>query len=165
MMIGMNDHHSSRRKTQSWKSRRKKAERMFAAGEGQSAVARALGVSRQCIHNWYWQWQGGDAMHARTRQRGSGRKAKLQTQQLAQIEEAMQRGPQAFGFESNRWTLWRIATVIERTTGVHYHPSSVWRILRTLGWTLKMPPKTERRPTGYTPRQWAAPKKKPSAKA
>jgi transposase len=151
---------SSRKHSRSWNARRQKAEQMFADGERQVVIARTLGVSRQCVHNWFWEWQGGDATVLRGRRSGSGRKAKLNPQQLAQVDAALRRGPGAFGFASERWTLWRIAAVIERITGVRYHSSSVWRILRTMGWTLRLPPKLKRKQGGYIPRQWAAPTKK-----
>ena len=155
-----------RRGSRAWKVRRHRAEQMFTSGEGQSAVARTLGVSRQCAHNWYWEWRGSDGAPVKGRRRlGSGRKSKLDAKQLALVDAALRRGPRSFGFASMRWTLWRVAAVIERITGIHYHPSSVWRILRTLGWRLRLPPKADRRGTAYIPRQWAAPAKKKAKKA
>jgi transposase len=149
----------SRKESRSWQARRKKAEQMFDDGVRQAEIARTLGVSRQCVHNWYWQWQGRDGTERTSRQGGSGRRARLETEQLAAVDEALRRGPAAYGFQSERWTLWRAAVIIERVTGVHYHPSSVWRILRAMGWTLKLPPKAQRRKTGYIPRHWSAPGK------
>jgi transposase len=149
----------SRKESRAWRARRKKAEQMFADGVRQAEIARTLGVSRQCVHNWYWQWQGDDAGSRRSRPGASGRRAKLVAEQLSAVDEALRRGPAAFGFQSERWTLWRCAVIIERVTGVHYHPSSVWRILRALGWTLKLPPKQQRRKKGYNPRHWCAPGK------
>jgi transposase len=91
---------------------------------------------------------------------GSGRKSKLDGKQLATVDAALRAGPRSFGFSSARWTLWRVAAVIEQITGVHYHPSSVWRILRTLGWRLRLPTKPDRKGKAYIPREWAAPAKK-----
>jgi transposase len=154
-----------RRDSRAWRARRSKAEQLFASGEGQSTVARTLGVSRQCAHNWYWEWRGSDGAPVKGHRRlGSGRKCKLDTRQLALVDAALRRGPRSFGFTSARWTLWRVAAVIEQITGVHYHPSSVWRILRTLGWRLRLPPKPERKGKAYIPRQWAAPGKKGAKK-
>jgi putative transposase len=129
---------------------------MFAVGQRQSDVARMLHVSRQCVHNWFWQWQGGDGT-VRKRRPGSGRKAKLGAEQLARVDAALRRGPRAHGYPGERWTLWRVASVIEKITGVHYHPSSVWRILRALGWTLQLPPVEEQPDRPYIPREWTPP--------
>lgn len=154
-----------RRGSRAWKVRRGKAEQLFASGQTQCAVARTLGVSRQCAHNWYWEWKGCDGeADKRQRRLGSGRKSKLDAKQLTAVDAALRRGPRSFGFASARWTLWRVATVIERITGIGYHPSSVWRILRTLGWKLRLPPKPDSAGKAYIPRQWAAPTKKTAKK-
>src|SRR2546429_9809064 len=42
------------------------------------------------------------------------------------------------------WTLPRVATVIERLTGVHYHPGHVWKILGAIDWSLQRPAKQAR---------------------
>lgn len=155
-----------RKDSRAWKGRRSKAEQLFASGGTQSTVARTLGVSRQCAHNWYWEWRSSDGAPGKgPRRLGSGRKSKLDARQLAAVDVALRRGPRSFGFTSARWTLWRVAAVIERITGVHYHPSSVWRILRTLGWKLRLPPKPERQGRTYIPREWAAPAKRKAKKA
>jgi len=156
---------STGRNSNSWKARRKKAEKMFSAGVRQSTVARILGISRQCIHNWFWQWQGGDSTRSRLRRSGAGRRSKLDGDKMAEVDAALRRGPRYFGFAGERWTLWRVASVIERITGVRYHPSSIWRILRTLGWTLRLPAQNGDRPRGtYVPREWTAPAKSGVAK-
>jgi transposase len=149
----------TRKDSRTWRARRTKAEQLFASGQSQSSVARMLSVSRQCAHNWYWEWRGSDGTPKGQRRLGSGRKSKLDARQLAIVDAALRRGPRSFGFTSARWTLWRVAAVIERLTGVHYHPSSVWRILRTLGWRLRLPPKRDRAGRVYIPREWAAPAK------
>jgi hypothetical protein len=42
--------------------------------------------------------------------------------ELEAVAQALAKGPQAFGFDTDLWTLGRIAAVIERLTGVRYHP-------------------------------------------
>ena len=37
---------------------------------------------------------------------------------------------QAHGSATDHWTLARITTVIQRLTGVDYHPGHVWKLLR-----------------------------------
>src|SRR5207302_11105884 len=118
---------------------------------------RMLGLSGQCIHNWFRQWQGDDPAFAHERRGGSGRKPKLDGQHWGPVDEALRRGPRSYGFPSDRWTLDRVCAVIHQVTGVRYHPSSVWRILRTMGWKLRLPPRSERPDKGYVPRQWTAP--------
>jgi transposase len=65
---------------------------------------------------------------------------RLSDAQLAQVERARREGATAHGFTGQLWTLERIATVIERLTGVQHHPAWVWALLRhRLGWTVQRP--------------------------
>jgi transposase len=45
----------------------------------------------------------------------------------------------AAGFDSDLWTLARVAEVIQRVTGVVHHPRHMWRLLRQLRWSLQRP--------------------------
>jgi transposase len=56
------------------------------------------------------------------------------------VEAVLLQGTTANGFTGELWTLERIATVIERLTGVRYHPAWVWALLHhRLGWTVQRP--------------------------
>jgi transposase len=61
------------------------------------------------------------------------------TRQRRKVERALLQGACAHGFDTDLWTLQRIAVVIERLTGVRHHPSHVWRILRGMGWRVERP--------------------------
>ena len=118
--------------------RRLEAARRFARGASQAEVARTFGVSAQAASTWYRRWrQGGEsALRAAGR---AGRRPRLSQAEPAAVDQALRKGPQAFGFDTDQWTLDRIARVIQRLTGVAYHPGHVWRLLRRLGWTLQRP--------------------------
>jgi hypothetical protein len=61
--------------------------------------------------------------------------ARLSPQQLRAVRLALQQGPRAHGFGSDRWTLLRLAVVVERATGVPcQRPSELRALLRRLGW-------------------------------
>jgi transposase len=71
---------------------------------------------------------------------GAGaRAARLSAAELEAVAQALGKGPQAFGFDTDLWTLARVAAVIERLTGVRHHPGHVWRLLRRLGWSPQRP--------------------------
>ena len=118
--------------------RRLEAARMFAHGATQAEVARTFGVSPQAASVWYRRWRQGGQAALRGAGR-AGRRPRLSQAELDAVEKALRRGPQAFGFDTDLWTLDRIATVIERLTGVDYHPGHVWRLLRGLGWSVQRP--------------------------
>ena len=70
----------------------------------------------------------------------AGRQPKLTEAQLARVEKALAKGAEANGYPTDVWTLPRVAEVIERVTGVAYHPGHVWYILRDqLDWTWQRP--------------------------
>ena len=72
-------------------ARRFRAARLFAQGETQGAVARALGVTRVTAHHWYHAWKA----HGRTALKAAGRagrKPKLAAPQLAKVERALRAG-------------------------------------------------------------------------
>jgi len=112
---------------------------LFAAGVRQAEVARQLGVSAQAISVWHARWQTGGTEGLQSRG-PSGPAPRLSDTQLAQVEQALPEGATAHGFVGELWTLDRIATVIERLTGVHHHPAWVWALLHhRLGWTVQRP--------------------------
>ena len=68
-----------------------------------------------------------------------GRPLRLTPQQKASMRAIQLNGPQAAGFTTRLWTLARVAQVIERHSGVRYHPADVWCILREMGWSPQEP--------------------------
>jgi transposase len=133
--------------------RRFHAARLFGRGVAQATVARKLGVTRMTAHRWYhaWRAEGRRALKAAGR---AGRKPRLDRRQLAHVEAALLKGPAAYGFATNLWTLPRIAAVIVRRTGVRYHPAHVWRILQGLNWSLQRPARQARERDEAAIRQW-----------
>jgi transposase len=118
--------------------RRKRAAAMFKSGTSQGDVSRALGVSRQSVSRWHAEWQEGGTTALRGAGR-AGRLPRLDDSDLKKVERRLLKGPVASGYPTELWTLERVAEVIEETTGVHYHPGHVWRVLRQLGWSRQRP--------------------------
>jgi transposase len=106
-------------------ARRLEAAELFAQGRSQAEVARELGVSRQSAHVWHAAWQQGgvDALRSRG---PTGPDPKLSATQLARVEEALLAGAMANGFDTDLWTLERVAVVITQLTGVRYHLVKAW---------------------------------------
>jgi transposase len=64
----------------------------------------------------------------------------LSREQLVEVEAVLAEGAAANGYPTDLWTLARVAEVIERISGVSYHPRHVWRVLRQqLGWSWQRP--------------------------
>ena len=115
--------------------RRRWAARLFAKGESVLAsVARQVKASRQSDRQWK---RGG--VHALKGAGRAGRKPSLNQVQLRKVERALRQGARHHGFQAELWTLPRVATVIERVTGVRFHPGHVWRVLGRINWTVQKP--------------------------
>lgn len=134
--------------------RRRRAARLFAAGKlTQAAMARQLGVSRQSVSRWYEAWKRKQSGWLAGAGR-AGRKPKLDKRQRKLLDKALRQGAQAHGFGTALWTLPRVATLIERLTGVRYHPGHVWKILGAMNWTLQRPAKQARERNEPARRKW-----------
>jgi transposase len=143
----------ARRDFAALEARRFHAARLFARGESQAAVARTLDVTPMTACRWYraWKAEGRGGLKAAGR---AGRKPRLDGPQLIVLDTALRRGALAHGYRTDLWTLPRVATVIERLTGVQYHPGHVWYLLRRLNWSLQRPARRARERDEPAIRQW-----------
>ena len=115
-----------------------RAAELFENDYTQADAAYELGVSRQSASRWYHAWKKGGSS-ALTGSERTGRKARLSAKQIDRLVKVLTKGARANGFATELWTLQRVAIVIERLFGHHYHPSGVWRVLRRLGWSVQRP--------------------------
>jgi len=115
---------------------REQAAELFAQGVATSSVARRLGVARQTAVSWHARWREGGA--AALRSRGPSRHPAIPDSQLPAIEKALLKGPGAYGFDGDVWTVTRVAVVIQRVTGVQLRSTTAQRLLRErLGWSVQ----------------------------
>jgi transposase len=63
----------------------------------------------------------------------AGRKPLLHAKQRARLTSRLLEGPEKLGYETPLWTCPRVADLIERKFGIHYHAGHVWKLLRQLG--------------------------------
>ena len=148
--------------------RRFLAARLLQQGVPQAEVARQVGVHRQSVGRWAQQLAGGGRRSLKKAGR-AGRKPLLKPADLRRIERGLKRGPQALGYETDLWTSWRVAHLIESACGVRYHPSQAWRILRQLGWSCQRPvgralERDETKIREWKWKRWPGIKKKPEKK-
>lgn len=127
-----------KRDFQQLEQRRLAAAKLFDQGLAQAEVARRLGVHRQSVSRWHetWECNGVKALKFPGR---AGRKPRLQAVQLDELRRGLLQGPEVLGYGTGLWTTWRVADLIERQTGLQFHPGHVWRILRALGWSCQRP--------------------------
>lgn len=133
--------------------RRLTAATLFRQGCSQADVTRRLGVSRQAASRWHASWAAGGKTALAGAGR-TGRRRKLSGQQLSQLEDILLAGAPAAGYETDLWTLKRIAQVIRREFGVRFHVGHVWKVLGQLGWSCQRPQRKARERNDEAIRRW-----------
>jgi putative transposase len=119
--------------------RRLEAARLLREGRlSQAEIARQLGVSRASICRWAatLAQDGPRGLQARPI---PGQLPRLDERAWTRLGRLLDRGAMAAGFASERWTLERIAALIEREFGVHYHPRYLERPLKAHGFSVQRP--------------------------
>src|SRR5260370_11577953 len=127
---------------------------VFEEGLKRGEVGGGLGVWHQIGSDWRAAWRRSGQAGLRGAGR-AGRLPKVNREQLDQVEAELAKGAEANGYANDVWTLQRVAEVIERVTGVHYHPAHVWYILRDgLGWSWQRPARRAQERKHETIQQW-----------
>ena len=125
----MNKKVRPRRDFQGLEQRRKRAARYFEAGKLSLAeIARELKVSRQSVSLV----SRVETRRGRgfSRRRPRGPETEISTRTIAAARQSAAAGARAHGFQTGLWTLPRVAKVVERLTGVRYHPGHMWKVLK-----------------------------------
>jgi transposase len=144
--------------------RRLRAAELHEEGWTGQEIAVALGVSGGAVSQWLKRLRAGgrEALRAKPR---PGPTPRLTPDQQVQLPEHLSWGAEAYGFLGDVWTTKRVAAVIEREFGVHYHPDHVGRLLRGAGWSVQKPvtratQRDEATITAWCEERWPEVKKK-----
>lgn len=123
---------------QQLEKRRKHAIELLKAGTIPAAVARAVSASRSSVLRWQsaFKRNGWSGIRARPI---PGCPPRLSAKRKRQLERLLLQGPLKAGYNTDLWTLPRIAKLIQRSFHVRYHPGHVWKILRALHWSCQKP--------------------------
>jgi len=121
--------------------RRKRALALLDAGHSLHEVGRRTGCNPSSVMRWRDAWRRGGATALRVRF-SPGRPWKLNADQRRRLVRVLLQGPIAHGYQTNLWTTVRIAEVVQRKFGIHYHRAHVGRLMHSLKWA---PQKPERR--------------------
>jgi transposase len=113
--------------------RRRRALALVSTGLSFREAGRRMHCAASSVMRWFHAWQrgGSDALAVVS---PPGRPSKLLPAQRRRLVKLLFQGPAAHGYRTNRWTTVRIAEVIDRQYGVHYHHDHIGRLMRSLGW-------------------------------
>jgi len=147
--------------------RRRRAMGLLESGHSLATVARMVGAAFSAV----WRWREAVRRHgaaALAPKPVPGRPPKLTARQRERLPRLLARGARAHGYATDLWTTKRVATVITREFGVHYHPAHVSRLLAACGWSCQKPERRalerdEAAIAHWKRYRWTAIKKKPSA--
>jgi transposase len=101
-------------------------------------VARRVGVDRRSVRRWKRSAKRHGEAGVRAKP-APGRPPKLSAEHKRRLEALLLEGAQAAGFHTDLWTCPRVAELIERRFGVHYHVDSIGRLLHELNWSAQKP--------------------------
>lgn len=154
-----------RRDFEALERRRLQAVALLDQGLNESEVARRLKVSHTSVNRWA-QLRTKEGSKGLKQAGRAGRKPRLSAEDLKRLERGLLKGPEALGYETPLWTLWRVGHLIEQEFGVRYHNGHVWRILRRLQWSCQRPvgrarERNEKAIVHWKKVEWPRIKKKP----
>lgn len=133
---------------------------MFEECRSTAQIASELRVSEKSVREWRRRWTAGGTLALASAGPG-GADCKLDGEQRKQLAVVLDDGPVAQGWADARWTLTRVAEVIERRFGVGYTLRGVSYLLHRMGYSLQVPARraVERDPEaieGWQRRRWPA---------
>jgi len=117
--------------------RLKRAVDAVTVGESVLSVANAVGAHVKSVERWVRMARQPNGLDAKPQ---PGPTPGLTDTNLKRLERLLVKGAKANGWHNELWTATRVAHVIEREFGQHYHPEHVRKILKwRLGWTSQKP--------------------------
>jgi transposase len=128
---------ASQQDAKALEQRRLRAVLFFEKGLHQAEVARRCKVSRTAVHYWYTTWKASGKEGLRAGRPGP--QSRITGDKAQRVKQLLMKGATAAGYDTNLWTLPRIAHAMKGIVGVSYHPGYVWRIVGALGFTCQKP--------------------------
>jgi transposase len=111
---------------------------MLAQGEPVVRVARAFHTAPHRVRAWRaWFLEGGRDRLADDRR--TGRPPKLGATDLAFLDEALQRGPQAYGWPVTTWSIRDLQALLRQERGVEVSVYTLHRAVHGLGYRYRRP--------------------------
>ena len=138
---------------QSLEQRRLRAIRLLKSGESYRDVAFIVGASLSSVVRWQQSYRSSGKRGLRVKP-SPGRTPLLDQRQRERLSRLLLQGPMEAGYETNLWTLRRIAELIHREFGIRYTIPNVWKLMRAIGWTCQKPTKRDRERNEKAIRYW-----------
>ena len=99
-------------------------------------IAETVGVSESTVRTWKQRLRERGSLQAT---RAAAPERRLNAEQLEQLKDLLQTGPNAVGYPDERWTTSRVREVIGLRFEVWYHVDHVRKVLHQLGFSPQKP--------------------------
>lgn len=126
---------------------------MLELGHSPYEIAEVEGVTPWSVYRWKEMYlnEGSDGLSSKPH---PGSAPKLPEEDIAALADLLQQGPQAHGFETDRWTLDRIRAVIKTEFGVSVSRTTAWRYMQRLDWSCQKPQRRARERDEAAVEEW-----------
>jgi len=118
--------------------RRATAIRLLDEGHKPQAVADMLATSRASVNNWHQRWREG-GIEGLANEPIPGRRPKADANYRQVLEAALDSDPHSLGYEFSVWTVERLATHMERETGIGLSVGRLNEWLNRWGYVYRQP--------------------------
>ena len=115
-----------------------KAAKLFKKNMPQAEIARKLRVTPAAVNYWHIAWNKGGKKALESKGQ-PGFPSKLTPKDRKTFREAILKGPLAYGYETDFWTLSRLSVVMKKVADVKFGTTHTWEIVRSLGFTPQKP--------------------------
>lgn len=145
--------------------RRTQAIALLEKGFAPVDVAHKLKVDRRSVRRWRASFRknGANGIIAKP---APGRPPRLAKPLKRRLERLLLKGAGQCGYPTELWTCPRIAQLIDRKFGIHYHVDHIGRLLHSMGWSPQRPERRARERdeeaiNRWVKTEWPRLKKKP----
>jgi transposase len=107
---------------------------LVAQGKPSRQVEELFGVSFKQVTNWVHRFEKDGVEGLRDRE-GRGRKPKLGSEALLEVESALTQSPEAFGYNSATWTGPMLGDWIKKRFNVEYKRAQVYNLIHVIGFS------------------------------
>ena len=115
-----------------------KAGKLFHKGVGQADIARTLRITPAAVNQWHSMWKK-DGVSGLKSKGHPGTKTSLTDEKARKLKRAILKGPRAFGYTTDLWTLERIRNIAKKEVGLSFGITRIWHAVISLDLSCQKP--------------------------
>lgn len=148
-----NSHLVTERDHKALERRRMAAGRMFGKGVSQYRVAKHFNVSTAAANHWHkaWKAKGEDGLISK----GNPGFASVYTKEKkGNLKDLILKGPKRCGYDTDFWTVQRIAVAARKKLGIKLQITQTWRTIISLGFSCQKPERRAKERNERVIKEW-----------